>query len=201
MKDYDSVYDRKDAYWGVKPSTLCFEVVKHLPYDRPVHLLDVGCGEGRDAVFFARLGCRVTAFDSSLKGVEKTQKLADRNGVNVDVFQADIREFRLTETVDVVFSSGVIHCIPPDIRRDVIENYQTFTKLDGLNAFLVFVEKPFIEKAPDYEHDAQLWRSGELFSMYHDWRFEHCAEDIFNCMSSGVPHQHAVNRLIARRMQ
>jgi hypothetical protein len=33
----------------------------------------------------------------------------------------------------------------------------------------------------------------------HDERYEFCTEEIFDCMSSGVPHQHAVNRIIARK--
>ena len=39
----------------------------------------------------------------------------------------------------------------------------------------------------------------ELFTHYHDWLIESCTEEIFDCMSSGIPHQHAVNRVIARK--
>jgi tellurite methyltransferase len=63
----------------------------------------------------------------------------------------------------------------------------------------VFVRKPFIAKAPDAEKTAHKWISGELLTYYHDWKIEFCTEEIFNCTSSGVPHQHAVNRIIARK--
>jgi hypothetical protein len=69
----------------------------------------------------------------------------------------------------------------------------------GLHAFSVLIEKPFIPPAPDAEPTAHLWVSGEILTHYHDWIIEYFAEDIFDCMSSGVPHKHAVNRIIARR--
>lgn len=34
---------------------------------------------------------------------------------------------------------------------------------------------------------------------YWDWEILYCTEEIFDCMSSGIPHKHAVNRIIARR--
>lgn len=69
----------------------------------------------------------------------------------------------------------------------------------GANAFSVLVEKPFIPTAPDAEACAFLYRSGELMGYYWDWEIVHAVEEIFDCMSSGKPHQHAVNRVIARR--
>jgi tellurite methyltransferase len=61
------------------------------------------------------------------------------------------------------------------------------------------VRKPFIPRAPDAEEIAFPYKSGELMSYYWDWEILYCTEEIFDCMSSGVPHKHAVNRIIARR--
>jgi tellurite methyltransferase len=36
-------------------------------------------------------------------------------------------------------------------------------------------------------------------SYYWDWEILHCEEEIFDCTSSGVPHRHVVDRIIARR--
>jgi len=65
----------------------------------------------------------------------------------------------------------------------------------------VFVKKPFIKKAPDTTESENSFRSGELMGYYWDWEIMHCNEEIFDCMSGGVPHEHAVNRVIARRPQ
>lgn len=199
MNPYDAKYDRTDFYWGTRPSAICLDVLRLLPPDRPVRLLDIGCGEGRNAVFFARNGYDVSAFDLSLQGVEKTARLAEKCGVRVNAFQADVTELRLAEEYDILFSTGTLHYIPSALRNEIFENYRQFTRPGGLNVFSVFVDKPFIGRAPDAEPSDQKWISGELFTHYCDWRIECCAEEIFDCMSSGVPHKHAVNKLIARR--
>jgi len=199
QRQYDEKYGGKSFYWTTCPSATCFEVLKRIPPDRDLRLLDIGCGEGRNAVFFARNGYRVDAFDISEKGVEKTVRLAKEAGVIVNAFKADLNRFRLSETYDILFSTGVLHSSDPSMRNELFENYKAFTKEGGLNVFSVFVKKPFIAPGPDGDPNASPWKSGQLFTYYHDWRIEWCTEEIFDCMSSGVPHKHAVNRIIARK--
>lgn len=196
---YDQRYDQQGYYWGVRPSLVCLEVLKILPPDKRLKLLDIGCGEGRNAVFFARNGYHVSAFDSSEKGIQKAKELAEKASVRLDIFAADIKEFRVSENIDILFSTGVLHYIPKELRNEIFVNYKKLTKPNGLNVFSVFVHKPFIEKAPDAEKTAHKWISGELLTYYHDWKIEYFVEEIFDCMSSGVPHKHAVNRIIARK--
>ena len=65
-----------------------------------------------------------------------------------------------------------------------------------------FVRKPFIELAPDMEEaerEVEPWRSGELAGYYHDWLFHQNDEIIFDCNSSGVPHKHCMDILIAEK--
>lgn len=172
-----------------------------LPPHHPLRLLDIGCGEGRNAVFFARNGVQVSAFDTSRRGVEKTKQLAADAGVPIKAFEADINDFHLTEPFDVLFSTGVLQYVPPERRKDLFDNYRRYTGPGGLNVFSVFVKKPFIGEAPDAEETSHKWISGELLTYYHDWKIEFCTEEIFDCMSSGVPHQHAISRIIARKVE
>jgi tellurite methyltransferase len=197
---YDDRYNQENYYWGFKPSSTCFRVLQLFPPEKPLRLLDVGCGEGRNAIFFARNGYNVTAFDLSHKGVEKTNALAKRVGVKIDVFEADILQFRLQETYDIIFSTGTFHYIPVELRNEIMANYMGHTSPSGLHALSVFVKKPFIPKAPDAESIANHWESGELFTYYHDWQIEYCTEEIIDCNSSGIPHKHATNRIIARKV-
>jgi tellurite methyltransferase len=197
---YDDRYNQEKYYWGNRPSSTCLKVLSLFPPEKPLRLLDIGCGEGRNAVFFARNGYAVTAFDLSPKGVEKTKRLADKAGVRLNVFEADILKYRIEESYDILFSTGVFHYIPPELRTEIVANYRDHTNLSGLNVFSVFVKKPFIPKAPDAESIANHWTSGELFTHYHEWLIEYCTEEIFDCNSSGIPHRHATNRIIARKV-
>ncbi len=197
---YDKRYQQEQYYWGEKPSSSCKRILEIIPPDHPLTLLDIGCGEGRDAVFFASQGYRVTAFDTSPVGIEKAQRLAEKAGVSIELFIADINEYRLSAGFDVVFSTGVLQYIPPQLRAEIFANYRHFTNPKGINAHSAFVDKPFIDPAPDEEASAHNWISGELLGLFHDWRVEFTSEEIFDCMSSGVPHQHAIARVIARNI-
>lgn len=194
-------YAGEEYCWGISPSLSCFEVLKHMPPVKPYRLLDIGCGEGRNAVFFARNGYRVTAFDLEEQGLEKTHRLARNVGVenHLSLFQADVNEFRLTAKYDILFSTGVLHYLLEDRREEIFRNYKQHTRKDSLNMFSVFVKKPFISPAPEQEETARVWLTGELFTFYYDWKIEWCTEEIFDCNSSGVPHRHAVNRMLARK--
>ncbi|MCL2697331.1 MAG: helix-turn-helix domain-containing protein, partial [Oscillospiraceae bacterium] len=80
---YEKVYGSKDEYyWGVNPSAMCLKIISFMPPDKRIKVLDIGCGEGKDAVFFARCGYDVSAFDISEAGLEKTKRLADNARVH-----------------------------------------------------------------------------------------------------------------------
>jgi tellurite methyltransferase len=198
---YDQKYASQEYYWGKKPSAICdriIEIARPNSDFRP-KLLDLGCGEGRNAVYFAQHGFEVVGLDLSLPGLENTRRWAKDVGVHVETIQADIINYKLEDTYDVIFSTGTLQYLPPEVRSQRFQNYKDCTSPDGINVLSVFVRKPFIPRAPDAEETAFPYQSGELMSYYWDWEIFDCTEEIFDCMSSGVPHKHAVNRIIARR--
>ena len=195
---YENDYQREEYFWGVQPSNMCLKVLELLPPIRPIKVLDIGCGEGKDAVFFARCGYDVSAFDISEAGLEKTKRLAEQARVHVRMFRANMWDYRLEEKYDVLFSSGALHYIKPELRDEVMANYKSHVNDNGIVALHIFVEKPFILAPPEKEENSFHWKSGQLFTYFHDWYIEHCTEYVFNCNSSGIPHRHAANRLFAR---
>lgn len=140
VTDYDKRYGNEEYYWGLKPNNLCYEIMRIKPPVKPYKVIDIGCGEGKDAVFLARNGYDVTAFDASEQGLSKARELADTYGVKVDFFKADVRDFRLEANYDIIFSSGVFHYIPLELRENVVNNLKAHTTTNGINVVNVFVE-------------------------------------------------------------
>jgi len=124
--------------------------------------------------------------------------LADKACVHVRTFRANIWDFRLDEEYDVLFSSGVLHYIKPELCDEIMENYKSHIKVNGIAVLHVFVAKPFITAPPEKEENSFYWKSGQLFTYFYDWYIDNCIEYIFNCNSSDIPHRHAANRLYAR---
>ena len=204
VTDYDRRYDTEGYYWGLMPNRICYDIMKILPPVKPYRVLDMGCGEGKDAVFFAKCGYSVTAFDISEQGIEKAKRLAEHNKVEVGLFKADIFDYCPDRSYDVIFSSGMLHFIPEPRRQEICDSLKSHTADGGINAMNVFVKKPFITRAPDSTRDEDKrhpWRSGELFGYYHDWLFHTCREEVFDCNSGGMPHKHCMDTLIAQKVE
>lgn len=201
--DYDRRYEKDGYYWGLVPNSICYDVMKILPPVMPYRVLDIGCGEGKDAVFLAKCGYAVTAFDISAQGIDKAKRLAEHNKIEVNFFKADIFDYRPDREYDIIFSSGVIHILPQAMRKEFCGSLKSHTKDGGINVLNVFVQKPFIAPAPDStkEENKYPWYSGELFGYYHDWLIHTCREDIFDCNSGGAPHKHCMDTLIAQRRE
>ena len=77
----------------------------------------------------------------------------------------------------------------------MIDRFKAHTAPKRLNVINVLVEKPFVARAKS--KGGNLWRSGELFTAYHDWLLHRCEESIFDCNSGGVPHRHCMDTMIA----
>ena len=194
---YAELYKQDEYFWGMEPTDFCYQILAKYPPVRYMRLLEIGCGEGRDAVFFARNGYDVTAFDIVPDGIRKTQLLASKFGVPLTLFCEDMFSFTPKEEYDVVYASRVFQYLPPENREEFFSVYKKCTKAGGLHAFLVFVEKPFIPAAPDSEPNVHLMRSGEILTYYYDWNFLSFEEKVIDCNSSGVPHRHCVNLMMA----
>ncbi|MFW5927830.1 MAG: class I SAM-dependent methyltransferase [Thermoplasmatota archaeon] len=198
---YNEKYKSEKYYWGKEPSSSCFKVLELKPPVEKLKLLVVGCGEGKNAVFFARNGYDVTAFDLSEEGIKKTKRFAADVGIELEAFTADLNEFRCKENYDIIFSNGTLHYIPVNLRVEILDDYRDHTNPGGINVHSVFVDKPFIRPAPDIEETACKWISGELMTYYHDWKIEWFVEKIFDCDSSGIAHRHAMNRIAGRKLE
>jgi SAM-dependent methyltransferase len=84
---WDHRYAEHAHVWSGHPNTVLAREVTGL---RPGRALDLGCGEGGDAIFLARSGWAVTAVDISVVALEKAAAHAAEAGVTVDFQQHDL---------------------------------------------------------------------------------------------------------------
>jgi tellurite methyltransferase len=197
---YQDAYEADNFYWGLQPSDFCYEIIKNYPPDHHRKLLEIGCGEGKDALFFARNGYEVTAFDIAQTGIDKVLRLSDQFRVYIRAFRADMMEYRLDKEYDIIYSSRALHHIRPDLRLTVLSDYKDHTKPLGIHALNVYVNKPFIEPSPEHDLFAYLWKSGEIFIYYNDYKLNYIDEIIYDCNSSGQDHKHVIDVMIAQKI-
>lgn len=112
---WDDRYAPEGYLYGTEPNDFLVEQAAELPGGRALCLAD---GEGRNSVFLAGLGFEVTAVDISARGSEKTRKLAEARGVEVEVITADLADYDLgTDRWDLIAS--IFAHLPVPVRRDL----------------------------------------------------------------------------------
>jgi SAM-dependent methyltransferase len=101
--DWDARYDRDDLIWTAEPNRFLVAETADLG---PGRVLDLACGEGRNAVWLATKGWRATAVDFSGVALAKAARLADAHGVELERVQADLLDYepaRATFDLVIVF--------------------------------------------------------------------------------------------------
>ncbi|MCT4557965.1 MAG: class I SAM-dependent methyltransferase [Pelagimonas sp.] len=121
-------YNTPDYVYGTAPTGFLTDHAGMIPAQARV--LCVADGEGRNSVWLARQGARVTAFDPSENALAKARALADQQGVRVDYHQADFAQWDWTQAFDVVVAC-FIQFSPPSERAEVFKNLGRAVKSGG----------------------------------------------------------------------
>jgi SAM-dependent methyltransferase len=89
---WDERYAAVDRVWSREPNQFVAAALGGLP---PGDAVDLACGEGRNALWLAGLGWRVTAIDFSEVAVERGRRLAEEAGLQVSWRVQDVLTARL----------------------------------------------------------------------------------------------------------
>jgi len=107
---------------------------------RPGRALDLGAGEGSDAIRLARLGYEVDAVEGTAVGADKIGRFARQAGVRVNAIHADARRYVPRGHYDVIISSGMLHYLAPADQRTVLSRLAKASAPGGLIQVLMFTE-------------------------------------------------------------
>lgn len=116
-KRYSQVYD-SNMLWSTTDATP--EVVKFLQFnnaDLNSKILDLGCGEGRDAINLLKQGYNVMAVDYSQTVINKCKELGN-NLYNNKFKQFDLLVDKIEERFDYIYSIAVLHMFVLDEHRN-----------------------------------------------------------------------------------
>ena len=186
---WERAYEEERADIFGPPSAEIVRLADELPAGSRV--LDIGCGDGRNARFLADRGFAVDAFDVSAAAVARLPD-AVRGWVE------DAAGCAFAVDHDLVIAHGMLHLLERDHWRAVIERMKRGTRPGGVNVVAVFTDKlpPPDDLAPFMRG---LFREGELRDLYADWEIESFESYVFNDEHpGGVEHTHPLNKIVAR---
>jgi tellurite methyltransferase len=190
-----------DTFGGGKPSEDVVAAASLLS-DRltaGASALDLGCGEGRNAIYLANLGFETWAVDISVAGIHKLSAVAKENGLRINALVRDMREYDFPCPFDLIVCQGCLHLVRRDEWQPILTRIKNGTAVGGLSVIGVLTDT-----VPEPEDQrglmVGLFKEGELLEHYADWdvldsrtfQFEHEHP-------GGIRHEHAGNNLTARK--
>lgn len=118
--DYEKYYQETQHALG-EPTREFVQFFESYPKQN-AQVLDVGCGQGRDALFIARLGHSVVGVDISPSGV--SDMIAHSNTEDLDIIGeiADIRAYKPKGKFNIVLIDRTLHMLNEADRLDVLSS-------------------------------------------------------------------------------
>ena len=124
MRKYYEAYDdryrqvhRENLHWfDGHPSRIVLETLEKFPVAKQRRILEVGCGEGRDARFLLEKGYNVLATDVAPSAIDccRKQDAAHRDAYAV----LDCLNCSMDEKFDFIYGVAVVHMLVPQEDRD-----------------------------------------------------------------------------------
>lgn len=170
-------------------------IIRTIASEQPgCHVLDLGCGNGRHAIYLAQHGFRVTAVDKSTDRLDELTEKARREDVRprITPVHAEAREvLRPDKGWDIVIIDRILHNLS---RRDallLLSETQAHTEKNGLNAVLAWLDIGNFPRAQrDEKPDAFFPTERTMEERYRLW------ERLGGGIRPGraTPHPHRKNR-------
>ena len=142
------------------------EVLEAMESLSPGKALDLGCGQGRNALFLAQHGFEVTAVDQNELALEILQSIVEQEDLEMTVGLYDINSANLKQSYDLIVSTVVLMFLQADRIPEIIRNMQDQTNPGGYNLIVCAMDT---EDYPCQVPFSFTFKEGELADYYKDW--------------------------------
>ena len=137
VERWNERYRAPEFAYGEQPNVYLKETLETLPFGS---ILFAAEGEGRNAVYAARLGWQVSAFDISMEGKKKATQLAERNHVTIHYHVGDLPTLTYqAEQFDVI--AFIYAHFPADVKSAYHQHLDRYLRKGGLIIFEAFSKK------------------------------------------------------------
>jgi tellurite methyltransferase len=159
---WDEKYSRPTFIFGKSPAEFLAENYQYIPYEGSV--LDMGMGEGRNAVFLAQKGYKVTGIDISSVAVKKAYLLAQEFGVKIKGVVASLEDYKIqTNSFDAIICFYYVD-------RSLIEKIRSWLKPGGILIYEAHTIREKAKKRRDPLEDNEYLKEQELLKLFPGMR-------------------------------
>jgi tellurite methyltransferase len=200
---YDIGYKACPCFWGSNPGSLVQTLETLVPTFSGMSVLDAGCGEGKNAIFLASKGAKVTAYDISELAIRNAKAIASQaDSATVSFTVGDIRNIEIAPTsYDVILAYGLMHCLPGASEiRSLCRALQEATRAGGYMLLCAFNDRCQDLSAHPGFHPTLLPHAAYM-EMFNSWELvEASDQDLHETHPhNNIPHTHSMTRILAKR--
>ncbi len=190
-------YAGEGLVYGAAPNDFLRAMADRLP--KTGKALDIGAGEGRNALFLASRGLDVLAVDQSTVGMQKAQRLARERGLTLRTEAIDLQDFNAEEGSLDVISSIFVH-LPAALRAAVHRRVGGWLKPGGVFLLEAYAPDQIGRNTGGPKDPALLASLPTLVAELGDLRIEHQAAMV-RVVSEGQFHtgDASVVQVVARK--
>ncbi|MFO7827695.1 MAG: methyltransferase domain-containing protein [Bacteroidales bacterium] len=181
--EWDKRYNSYDYIYGTEPNRF---LKKFIEKNKPGKILLPGDGEGRNAVYAAKSGWKVTAFDSSAIAREKALKLAEKMNVMVRYNVCSVDDFKSDEKFDLI--SVIFLHLMPEKRKSFHKKLIEHLDDNGHILLEVFSKEQIHNKSGGPKNDQLLYSIDDLKQDFNGLNFK-LLEKTTTYLSEGTHHQ------------
>ncbi|MEL6255326.1 MAG: class I SAM-dependent methyltransferase [Bacteroidota bacterium] len=129
-QSYDTYYQQENLFGQAYPELLTY----FGQFETKKKILDLGCGQGRDAIPLARMGFEVSALDASKVGIDQIKKVVKLEGLSVFAEVADIFSFGECGSFDFILLDSMFHFAKKDKEKEshLLEKLMTDMKVGAI---------------------------------------------------------------------
>lgn len=199
MKDFwNDRYAQQEFIYGVDPNNFLRENLEKLPVGTIIFPCE---GEGRNAVYAAKMGWQVSAFDYSDSAKEKAAALAKEHGVNLTYEVASVQEQDYLESSADVVALVYAH-LPTELRIALHQKAIRWVKPGGRIILEAFNPKQFSNSSGGPKNEEMLYTIDMLRSDF-DGLIVEKLEAVEVVLSEGRFHEGKADvvRLVARKAE
>ena len=188
---WDGRYATEEFIWKTDPNRFLVEELDALAAGRA---LDVACGEGRNAVWLASKGWRVTGVDFSREGLAKARRLATDRGVGVTWVEADVVEWQPPAASFDLVVVMYLH-LPAEQRRRMLVSAATALAPGGILLVVGHDASNLLEGTGGPQDPAVLFTPEEIVEDLYGLRIER-AERVTRTVVTDAGEATAIDALI-----
>jgi len=147
-RQWDELYKGAECTWGLEPDWELKAYLRAIPKGKA---LDLGIGEGRNALFLARNGFEVEGIDLSQEAVRRCNEVAQEERLPVQARVADVRGFSIREeTYTCIVCAYVLTFLKRSEAEALIERIKAGLVPGGVAYVAAFtIEDPMFQRCKE----------------------------------------------------